>query len=212
MKIEQKMARSVAEYLTLPYTFKVRRDDRDEVFVARVEELPGCSAHGAAVEEAIANLRDSMKEWIEDSLEAGDPVPLPAEEVGLPSGKWLQRVPRSLHLKLIRLAKDEGVSLNQLVNTALAEAVGRKSSEIIRWHSAEAGAAYANQGLVTTKFPIMTAKYDIKNKIGLPISLPMISDSYVGVLGLASPQQELKIGQERRAHAKTEEKIFTYRS
>jgi antitoxin HicB len=44
----------------------------------------------------------------------------------LPSGKWVQRVPRSLHLKLILLARAEGVSLNHLVVSFLAEMVGRK--------------------------------------------------------------------------------------
>jgi len=195
----------------LPYTFKIRRDDRDEVFVARVEELPGCSAHGATAEEALANLRDNMRDWIEDCLDSGDPVPPPAEVVDLPSGKWLQRVPRSLHLKLIRLAKEEGVSLNQLVTTALAECVGKQSSQTLQWHGIQAGAAYANQGFVTTNFPLLTTKYDIKNEIGLPISLPMVSDSCIGVFGPASAQLEVKGGKERSAYAKIEDQIFTYR-
>jgi predicted HicB family RNase H-like nuclease len=38
-------------------------------------------------------------------------------------------VPRSLHRDLARAAKQEGVSLNQFVNVALARAVGRIQSE-----------------------------------------------------------------------------------
>ena len=124
------MPKSLEEYISLPYTIVFRKDVRDGVFVARVEELQGCTAHGDSELNALSNLRDNMRVWIGDALEAGDKVPEPAEETALPSGKWLQRVPRSLHLKLIRLAKEEGVSLNQLVTAALAEAVGNKAPRV----------------------------------------------------------------------------------
>lgn len=123
------MAKTLEEYLALPYTIVLRRDIRDEIFVARVEELPGCSAHGNTEVEALSNLRDNMGLWISDCLESGDAVPEPSEDVELPSGKWLQRVPRTLHLKIIRLAKNEGVSLNQFVTAVLAEAVGEQVTQ-----------------------------------------------------------------------------------
>jgi len=123
------MARTLEDYLTLPYTIVLRRDVKDEIVVARVEELPGCSAHGITEMEALSNLRDNVETWIEDCLESGDPVPEPMLEIELPSGKWLQRVPRSLHLKLIRLAKEEGVSLNQFVTAVLAESAGEKAAQ-----------------------------------------------------------------------------------
>lgn len=110
-------------YLGLPYTVVLRRDE-DGDYVARVDELQGCSAHGATPEEAISNLNEARELWISDCLENGDPVPEPVDLGHLPSGKWLQRVPRSLHRKLARLARNEGVSLNQLVTSILAEAAG----------------------------------------------------------------------------------------
>jgi predicted RNase H-like HicB family nuclease len=122
------MPKTIEEYLSLPYTIVLRRDLQDAIVIARVEELPGCSAHGDSEQEALSNLRENMQDWIADCLEAGEPVPEPVEEVDLPSGKWLQRVPRSLHLKLIRIADREGVSLNQFVTSALAEAVGGKAT------------------------------------------------------------------------------------
>ena len=124
------MPKTLEEYISLPYTIVLRKDVRDGVFVARVEELHGCTAHGDTELDALSNLRDNMRVWISDALEAGDTVPEPAEETALPSGKWLQRVPRSLHLKLIRIAKEEGVSLNQLVTAALAETVGNKAPQV----------------------------------------------------------------------------------
>ena len=42
-------------------------------------------------------------------------------------GQWRQRVPRSLHEKLKIRAAQEGVSLNALVTSVLAEAVGKRA-------------------------------------------------------------------------------------
>ena len=121
------MAKTIDEYLSLPYTIAIRKDPRDDIYVARVRELQGCTAHGKSEQEALENIRENLSVWIEDSLENGDEIPVPEEISALPSGKWLQRVPRSLHSKLIALARKEGVSLNQLVAIALAEVVGKGS-------------------------------------------------------------------------------------
>lgn len=116
--------KTVDYYRDLPYRIVLRKDDDGE-WIARVEELPGCTAHGATKAEAIENLEEIQALWIEDAIAAGDLIPEPATE-DLPSGKWLQRVPKSLHRKVSQLAKGEGVSLNQLVTSILAEAVGRR--------------------------------------------------------------------------------------
>jgi antitoxin HicB len=110
-------------YVNLPYTVTLRKDE-DGDFVAKIVELEGCSAHGADAAEALANLDEAKSLWIEDALESGERIPLPEDDTHLPSGKWLQRVPRSLHKKLVARAAREGVSLNQLVTSLLAECVG----------------------------------------------------------------------------------------
>ena len=122
------MTKDVKYYLGLPYTLIVRKDSQGD-FVARVDELPGCSAHGKTPPEALEAVEEAKKLWITDCVENGDPVPEPSVDEGLPSGKWLQRVPRSLHRKLVLQAKREGVSLNQLVTSMLAEATGAKRAE-----------------------------------------------------------------------------------
>src|SRR5271167_4043355 len=116
--------KKIEYYLHLPYTIILRSDDEGGI-VARIAELEGCSAHGKTNAEALAGVEEAKRLWIEDALELGDkiPEPTPATE-GLPSGKWLQRVPRTLHKKLVACAEREGASLNQFVTSILAEAVG----------------------------------------------------------------------------------------
>lgn len=49
----------------------------DKVFVAEVPELPGCRAHGATHEAALASVKEAMQLWIDTATEYGDPVPEP---------------------------------------------------------------------------------------------------------------------------------------
>ncbi|MBP9501568.1 MAG: toxin-antitoxin system HicB family antitoxin [Candidatus Promineofilum sp.] len=44
------------------------------------------------------------------------------------SGKFVQRVPRSVHARLAMRAKQEGVSMNSLVTSILAESLGKRET------------------------------------------------------------------------------------
>jgi antitoxin HicB len=113
------------DYLNLPYTITLRRDDEGD-WVARVDELKGCTAHGETDVEALAQLAEAKRDWIQAALEDRISIPLPAVEEELPSGKWVQRVPRSLHRDLRHLAKADGVSFNQFVGMILSAYVGSR--------------------------------------------------------------------------------------
>lgn len=119
-------------YMALPYTLLLRKDEEGDI-VARITEFEGCTAHGSTEAEALDALREVEQAWIEMRLEAGLPIPEPESEEDLPSGKWIQRVPKSLHRKLIAAAKKENVSMNQYCASLLAEGVGRK--ETVGWVS-----------------------------------------------------------------------------
>ena len=118
---------TLEDYLKLPYAITLRRDEEDD-WIADVQELKGCAAHGSTQAEALERLDDVKREWIQSALSHSLPVPLPTSEEPLPSGKWIQRVPRHLHNSLREIAKAEGTSLNQLVATVLAEYVGTARS------------------------------------------------------------------------------------
>jgi len=126
--------RTLEEYLALPYTIEIVHDHDDDGhagFVAEVKELPGVISQGETVEEAAANVHDAMAGWISVALEDGIEIPEPVD-VDAYSGRFLLRIPRSLHADLARGAEEEGVSLNQFVATTLARVVGsRRSRELV---------------------------------------------------------------------------------
>jgi predicted RNase H-like HicB family nuclease len=51
--------------------------DEDQSFIADVPELPGCMAHGASPDEALANAQEAMQLWLDTAREFGDPIPEP---------------------------------------------------------------------------------------------------------------------------------------
>jgi antitoxin HicB len=118
-------ARTLEEYLALPYTIEIYRDDTDGgmAYIARVVELPGCLTQADSFEELEEMIQDAMRVWIETALEDGQPVPEPRTSEQF-SGKFVVRVPRSLHRQLVEAAEHDGVSLNMFVNVALAQTVG----------------------------------------------------------------------------------------
>ncbi len=112
-----------AEYLKLPYTHTIVRDEDTGTFTAQIMELPGCIAQGDSPEGAYARLEDVAKEWISIALEQGESIPKPFQTHGF-SGRFALRLPRTLHQQAALLADVEGTSLNKLIVSALSERVG----------------------------------------------------------------------------------------
>jgi antitoxin HicB len=92
-------------------------------WVAQVEEFPGCISQGATIEEAVEGVTRAAVSWVEAAEERGLEIPAPREPRGY-SGRFVLRVPSSLHGALARQAAEDGVSLNQFATAALAAAVG----------------------------------------------------------------------------------------
>ncbi len=101
-------------YLKLPYNFIIQpvNDEGGSYFYARVLELDGCQSTGETFDEAYRNLMEAMEGYIETKLENGFSIPMP-QSVEDYSGKFVVRVPKSLHQSLAIEAQREGVSLNQ---------------------------------------------------------------------------------------------------
>jgi predicted RNase H-like HicB family nuclease len=127
----------ISYYLEQPYTRVLKRDDEGDI-LATIAELDGCIAYGSSEAEALQNLREAQEAWLEAAIATGQDIPVPESEEELPSGKFVVRMPRSLHRRLNRLAKQDDVSLNQLLVMAATEHVARREGR------RDMRAAYAN--------------------------------------------------------------------
>jgi len=102
------------EYLKLPYNYIIKpiHDESGSYIHASVLELDGCQSTGDTFQEAFDSLMEAMEGWIETKLENGFLIPVPLDSDKF-SGKFVVRLPKSLHARLAIEAEKEGVSLNQ---------------------------------------------------------------------------------------------------
>ena len=54
--------------------------DEDGIYVVSVPSLPGCISQGKTREEALKNIKDAIKGYLESLKKHGEPIPLPIEE------------------------------------------------------------------------------------------------------------------------------------
>lgn len=111
-------------YLNLNYDIKLRKLTGEEGsgWFAEIPLLPGCISDGETPEEAITNINDAKKCWVEACLELGRSIPEPLIDDF--SGQLRLRMPKSLHRALSEKAREENISLNQYINYQLARGIG----------------------------------------------------------------------------------------
>ena len=112
------------QYLRLPYRINLAFDGESHAWIVRYPELPGCVAHGATPEEALAEGEDAKALWIETALEEGHEIPEPQGETSY-SGKFVLRLPKRLHEAAAESAEREGTSLNNYLVQLVSEGVQR---------------------------------------------------------------------------------------
>lgn len=103
----------------IDYPFEIRPLSQEEGggFLISYPDFSDCLSDGESVEEALENGRDALKSTIA-ALKAKElPIPAP-NSGGVASGKFVARVPKTVHARLATRAKAEGVSLNTLVLTS----------------------------------------------------------------------------------------------
>jgi antitoxin HicB len=127
----------ISEY---PFIIRHLSNEDGGGYLIEFPDLPGCMSDGETIEEAIENGQDAIKAWIEAAKEMSRPIPHPGE-LESQSGKWVQRVPKSIHLRLVNRAREEGVSLNTLVITMLSESLGAESQRKLAKHGSHKQAA-----------------------------------------------------------------------
>ncbi|MCA9412636.1 MAG: type II toxin-antitoxin system HicB family antitoxin [Candidatus Omnitrophica bacterium] len=63
--------------MSIKYELIIYWSEEDQSYVVEAPELPGCMADGASYEEAVANARTVIEEWIETARELNRPIPEP---------------------------------------------------------------------------------------------------------------------------------------
>jgi antitoxin HicB len=109
------------------YPFEIRplTDEEGGGFLISFPDFAECISDGDTVEEVLASGREALKATMAALKSKKLPVPAP-NSGGIASGKFVARVPKTVHAQLATRAKAEGVSLNALVLTFIAQGLGRK--------------------------------------------------------------------------------------
>ncbi|MDD3898741.1 MAG: toxin-antitoxin system HicB family antitoxin [Syntrophomonadaceae bacterium] len=104
----------VKDYIKLPYTRIIQEinDESGHYFYGRIMELDGCQSTGDTLDEVYKNLNEALEGYIETKLENNLEIPRPTNQEDY-SGKFIVRIPKSLHMRLELEAEREGVSLDQ---------------------------------------------------------------------------------------------------
>ena len=92
-------------------------------FLISFPDFAECISDGETVDEAIENGHDALKTTIAALKAKKFAVPSP-NSGGVASGKFVARVPKTVHAQLTTRARAEGVSLNALVLTFIAQGLG----------------------------------------------------------------------------------------
>lgn len=193
--------RALEEYLALPYTIEVIHDMADgyDAWFARVRELPGCMTEADSFEELGPMIRDAMTGWIETAIEDGQPVPEPRPMDDY-SGKFIVRVPRSLHRELAEGAEREGVSQNAFLNVVLTRGLLQRSPETVTAAEPRPAPAPAWEGLSGAAWAAMS-------RAGLRVEAQAVDEQlFANWLGnqLAQVQGALQGGYTRDAGSQVE--------
>ena len=118
-------AKRLEYYLGLNYPVTLYRAEEGG-FAAEIEDLQGCLAQGETIEEAIENIEEARQLWIKVAYEDGVEIPIPRTDEEY-SGRFLARIPKSLHRRLVEQARYEGISLNQYIGSILSAGISTQN-------------------------------------------------------------------------------------
>lgn len=119
--MSESRARAV-EMASLSYPAEVIRTEFDTYFVS-IPQLPGCTTEADTLEEAFELPADTKVAWISAAMANGTSIPAPVDDAGF-SGRFVTRISRSLHRRVVEAARRDGVSLNAWVMEAISIRLG----------------------------------------------------------------------------------------
>jgi len=107
------------------YPLTVEWSKEDQQYVVTCPAFPGLSALGESREQALAEAETVLRLFVESYKERNIELPEPRTVEDF-SGQFRVRLPKSLHRQASQLAESDGISLNQLVISAIEARVGAK--------------------------------------------------------------------------------------
>ncbi|MFQ3597676.1 MAG: type II toxin-antitoxin system HicB family antitoxin [Chloroherpetonaceae bacterium] len=119
------MKKTIEYYMGLNYPIEISRLSQEDGggYYACIPQLGryAFQGDGETLEEALKELESSKRVMFESLLAEGVEIPEPKnEDESDYSGKFIVRMPKSLHRSLAERAEAEGVSLNQFVVSLLS--------------------------------------------------------------------------------------------
>lgn len=106
--------------------FPYYNNDGSISWVVEFPDLPGCSATGNSEDEALSESKIACELWLDAYHDSHGCYPESKEVKNDYSGRFVLRLPKSLHKNLAQTAEREGVSLNFFVVTLLSQKYGEK--------------------------------------------------------------------------------------
>jgi predicted HicB family RNase H-like nuclease len=118
------MSKDLKYYMGLPYRIEVVPIPQSlgGGFSATLPEIGeyAITGDGESAEAAIRNLEEAKRSRFEDYLAQGINIPEPEGQEEDVSGRFVLRIPKALHRRLVREAKKNQTSLNQYVTYLLS--------------------------------------------------------------------------------------------
>ena len=102
------------------YTYRVTWSEEDEEYVGLCVEFPSLSWLSNSPEEALAGIRALVADVVVDMQKNQEPIPEPISTKQF-SGRFVVRVPPTVHRRLAMEAAESGVSLNRLASAKLSQ-------------------------------------------------------------------------------------------
>jgi antitoxin HicB len=169
------MRKDLEYYVNLDYPVEIRKIPKRDGggYLASIPQLGEKAFHadGRDVREALRNLRKVKRDLFAEYLKQGTRIPEPEPEPeSIFSGKFIVRIPSSLHRQLVERAQRENVSLNQLVVYLLSynvslRVIESKLDDITGKFEAKWSARWAPQEYFGTP-PLFTFQHKLIGRIG----------------------------------------------
>ena len=178
----QKKVKDLDYYMSLTYEARIQKSDTG--YFAEIPELPGCMTFCEEFDQLEGMIEDAKKAWFEMSIEDNMEIPEPKEDKDF-SGKFLLRLPKSLHKKLSNQAERDEVSLNQHILNLLSEKSSALETMIeIRDAIADAGESEKVKQPFSSGIFRMTAPIShepLWDTFGCELDMTESSSSFMGV-------------------------------